>query len=105
MKFKFLLFMQNSDKWYVYMLRCRDDSLYTGIATDVERRYAEHQSNQGAKYLRGRGPLSIVFKHRVGQRSRALKVERNIKRLPKKKKEALVETGAGLKALLSNRKD
>ena len=86
------------------MLRCRDGSLYTGIATDVERRLAVHEGTSGAKYLRGRGPLTVVFKHRVGQKSRALKVEQNIKRLPKKKKEALVKTGAGLKALLSDRK-
>ncbi|NIP25897.1 MAG: GIY-YIG nuclease family protein [Phycisphaerae bacterium] len=96
--------MQNTDNWYVYMIRCRDGSLYTGIATDVERRFAEHQSNVGAKYLRGRGPLTLVFKQRIGQRSWALKVEQGIKRLPKKKKEALVETGAGVKALISNRK-
>ncbi|MBT8330889.1 MAG: GIY-YIG nuclease family protein, partial [Deltaproteobacteria bacterium] len=54
--------MQNTDNWYVYMLRCCDGSLYTGIATDVERRFAEHQSNSGAKYLRGRGPLALVLK-------------------------------------------
>ena len=86
------------------MIRCQDGSLYTGIATDVERRFAEHQSNVGAKYLRGRGPLKLVFKQRIGQRSRALKVEQGIKRLPKKKKEALVKCGTGVKALISNRK-
>ncbi|MGD9057046.1 MAG: GIY-YIG nuclease family protein [Desulfobacterales bacterium] len=86
--------MQNTDNWYVYIIRCHDGSLYTGIATDVERRFAEHQSNVGAKYLRGRGPLKLVFKQRIGQRSRALKVEQGIKRLPKKKKEALIKSGA-----------
>ncbi|MGD9150313.1 MAG: GIY-YIG nuclease family protein, partial [Desulfobacterales bacterium] len=88
------VFMQNTDNWYVYIIRCHDGSLYTGIATDVERRFAEHQSNVGAKYLRGRGPLKLVFKQRIGQRSRALKVEQGIKRLPKKKKEALIKSGA-----------
>jgi putative endonuclease len=97
--------MQNTDDWYVYMVRCRDGSLYTGIATDVERRFAEHQGNNGAKYLRGRSPLALVFKQRVGQRSRALKVERRIKCLPKKRKEALVRSGTGLKDLLSERKN
>jgi putative endonuclease len=92
------------DDWYVYIVRCRDGSLYTGIATDVERRFSEHQRNGGAKYLRGRGPLTLVFKQRVGRRSRALRVERNIKRLPKQGKEALVKTGAGLEILLSSRK-
>ena len=84
----------------MYIIRCRDRSLYTGIATDVERRFAEHQDNRGAKYLRGRGPLELVFKHRVGPRGRALKVERSIKRLPKLKKEDLVKSGADLEALL-----
>ena len=96
--------MQEADEWYVYMLRCRHGTLYTGIATDVERRFAEHQNNGGAKYLRGRGPLKLVFKHPVGKRSRALKVERNIKRLSKEKKEDLVKTGAGLQDLISNNK-
>ncbi len=88
--------------WYVYIVRCRYGSLYTGIATDVENRFAEHQDNSGAKYLRGRGPLKLVFKHRIGLKSRALQVERHIKRLPKLKKEALINTGAGLEALLTN---
>jgi putative endonuclease len=90
------------DEWHVYMIRCRDGSLYTGIATNVERRFNEHQNNLGAKYLRGRGPLTLVFKQRVGQRNRALRVERNIKQLPKLKKEALVKTGAGLQKLLTD---
>jgi putative endonuclease len=97
--------MQKTDVWYVYIIRCRVGSLYTGIATDVERRFAEHQDKSGAKYLRGRHPLTLVFKQRVGQRSRALRVERKIKCLPKQRKEALVKTGAGLRDLLSERKD
>ena len=94
--------MQKTDEWYVYIVRCRDESLYTGIATDVERRFVEHQKNTGAKYLRGRGPLTLVFQQPVGRRDLALKVERNIKRLPKQKKEALVKTGVGLQALIAN---
>jgi putative endonuclease len=87
--------------WYVYIVRCRDGSLYTGIATDVERRIADHLANQGAKYLRGRGPLKLVFKKQVGKKGRALKVEHKVKRLPRQKKEALIKTGAGIEALLS----
>lgn len=90
--------------WYVYMVRCRDGSLYTGIATDVERRFAEHQDNRGAKYLRGRGPLALVFKQRIGQRGQALKVEQNIKRLPRHVKERLIQTGTGLEELLADSK-
>jgi len=76
--------------WYVYILRCGDGSLYTGIATDVERRLAEHQTNKGAKYLRGRGPLKLVFEKQVGSRSQALKIEHKVKGLTRKEKEDLI---------------
>ena len=85
------------------MVKCRDGSLYTGIATDVERRFAEHQANKGAKYLRGRGPLKLVFKRRVGERGQALKIERMIKKLPKRKKETLIQSDTGLEKILVNR--
>ena len=76
--------------WSVYLLRCADGSLYTGIATDVSRRLAEHADGEkGAKYLRGRGPLELVFHQEVGDRSLALRIEHRIKRLPKACKEDL----------------
>ncbi len=90
--------------WYLYMVRCRHGSLYTGIATDVESRLADHRANKGAKYLRGRGPLKLVFKKQIGEKGRALKVERKVKNLPRHKKEALIKTGAGIEALLSGSK-
>jgi len=82
-------------KWYVYLVRCKDGTLYTGIATDVSRRFSEHQQNdgKGAKYLRGRGPLQLVFKKAVGTRSLALRVEGKIKKLPKARKEELIQKG------------
>jgi putative endonuclease len=83
-------------EWYLYMIRCRDGKLYTGIATDVERRFADHQANKGAKYLRGKGDLTLVFKKRIGTHSQALKIEMLVKRLPKHKKERLVSAGIGL---------
>ena len=88
--------------WYVYILRCRNGSLYTGIATDVERRVTDHLAGKGAKYLRGRGPLKLVFKKQVGEKGLALKVERKVKRLPRHKKVALIKTGAGIETLLSS---
>lgn len=91
-------------EWSIYMVRCRDGSLYTGIATDVARRFADHQSGKGAKYLRGRGPLELAFKKRIGSRSLALKIERLIKRLPKDKKEGLVETRSGINQWRKRRK-
>ena len=81
------------DDWYVYIVRCRDGSLYTGIATDVDRRLAEHQANKGSKYLRGRGPLKLVLKKRIGNKGRALKVERKVKGLTRQEKERLINDG------------
>ena len=66
----------------VYLVRCRDGSLYTGIATDVARRITEHQNGtKGAKYLRGKGPLTLVYQQEIGDRSLASKIESRIKRL------------------------
>ena len=91
-------------EWYLYIVRCRHGSLYTGIATDVESRLADHRANKGSKYLRGRGPLKLVFKKQIGEKGRALKIEHKVKNLPRHKKEALIKTGAGIDALLSDRK-
>jgi len=95
--------LENESDWNVYMVRCRDGKLYTGIATDVERRFAEHQSGKGAKYLRGRAPLKLAFKIKIGRRSLALKVERLIKRLPRFKRERIVETGIDVDQVLKRR--
>ncbi len=77
--------------WSVDMIRCGDDSLYTGIATDVARRLKEHESGKtGSKYLRGRAPLELVFQLPVGDRSLASKLEHRIKRLPRPEKEKVV---------------
>jgi putative endonuclease len=86
------------------MVRCRDGSLYTGIATDIARRFAEHQSGMGAKYLRGRTPLILVYKKRIGSRSLALTIERIIKRMPKERKERIVSKRTNLDLLLFTRK-
>lgn len=68
----------------VYLVECRDGSLYTGIATDVERRFREHeQGATGAKYLRGKGPLKLVFQQEIGDRSLASRIELRVKRLPR----------------------
>ena len=66
----------------VYLVRCRDGSLYTGIATDVSRRIAEHKEGaRGAKYLRGKGPLTLIYQQEIGNRSLASKIESRVKRL------------------------
>ena len=78
--------------WSVYLLRCRDGALYTGIATDVPRRLAEHarDGGRGSKYLRGKGPLHLVYVMAIGSRELALRVESRIKKLRKARKEDLV---------------
>jgi putative endonuclease len=92
---------EKAPEWYLYMVRCRDGKLYTGIATDIERRIAEHRAGKGAKYLRGRAPLKLVFRSRIGSRSLALKVEQAIKKLPKSRKETIIESGMDLSRLLA----
>ena len=80
------------EKWSVYLVRCGDDSLYAGVALDVERRLDEHrEGKRGAKYLRGRGPLELVMSREVGGKGLALKVELRMKKLSRKAKEQLVE--------------
>ncbi|MCE0845721.1 GIY-YIG nuclease family protein [Buttiauxella sp. A2-C1_F] len=76
--------------WYLYLVRTLDNRLYTGITTDVERRFLQHQAGKGAKALRGKGELTLAFSHLVGDRSSALRLEYRIKQLTKIQKERLV---------------
>ena len=75
--------------WTVYLARCRDGSLYTGITTDPDRRLAEHIAGEGAAYTRARLPVTLVYWEVVGDRSSALRREHAIKRLSRAAKEAL----------------
>ena len=81
-------------EWHVYLVRTRQGALYTGIATDVERRLSEHEQadGRGAKYLRSKGPLELAYQTRIGDRSLALRVERCVKNLSKDEKEMIVTT-------------
>lgn len=76
--------------WYLYILRCGDGSLYTGITTDVQARFAQHQAGKGAKYTRGRGPLELVYTEECDDHSAALKRELAIKALPREEKEKMI---------------
>jgi putative endonuclease len=82
--------------WHLYLVRCSDGSLYTGISTNVQRRFDAHQKNRGARRLRGRGPLELVYSHAIGDRARALQIEYRVKQLTKAEKERLVRGEAGL---------
>lgn len=88
--------------WYLYLIRCTDNRLYTGITTDVERRFAQHQAGKGAKALRGKGELALVFSQAVGDRSLALRAEYRIKQLSKAEKERLVGGKMSLEELLAS---
>ena len=81
-----------SKDWFLYVIRTKKGSLYTGITTNVERRFAEHQSagKLTAKFLKGKGPLQLEFSIKVGNRSQALKLEYQVKQLSKLTKEKIV---------------
>lgn len=78
--------------WSLYIIRERRGNLYTGITIDVKRRFKEHQNNpkKGAKFLRGKGPLKLVLKRKVGDKSLAAKLEYLVKSLSKSEKELLI---------------
>jgi putative endonuclease len=76
--------------WYLYLIRCGDGTIYTGVSTDVSRRLAEHRSGKGARYLRGRGPLALARKVRVGDKSAAFRLEWRVKNLSRSAKEDLI---------------
>jgi putative endonuclease len=78
------------DGWFVYILRCRDGTLYTGIAVDLRKRLEAHQCGTGAKYTRGRRPVTLVYRERQPDRSRAQKREAALRRLGRSGKLALV---------------
>ena len=84
--------MEREDKrWFVYLLRCKDDTLYCGITDDVQRRLEMHRSGKGAKYTRGRGPLELIYTEELSSRSDALKREAFIKQLSRKEKLTLIK--------------
>jgi len=78
-------------QWYVYILRCADDTLYTGMTDDVIRRTEVHNSGKGAKYTRGRTPVAVVYTEECESYSSALKREYAIKQLTRQQKMDLIE--------------
>lgn len=77
-------------RWFVYIARCSDGSLYTGIALDVAARIAEHDAGRGARYTRGRGPLQLCRVRRCESKGEALRLEHAVKRLGRAAKEELL---------------
>lgn len=79
-------------RWYLYILRCGDGTLYTGITTDVEARLEAHRSGKGAKYTRGRGPLELVYREECEDHSQALKRELAVKAMSREEKQNLINS-------------
>ncbi len=77
-------------QWYVYIARCADDSLYTGIARDLSARITEHNAARGAKYTRGRLPIELVYQETARDRSAAQRRESEIKQMTASDKRALI---------------
>ncbi|MBU3914652.1 GIY-YIG nuclease family protein [bacterium] len=78
--------------WKVYIILCSDDSLYTGITIDIEKRYIDHENGNGAKYFRGRKPKELVYVEEGHSRSSASKRELEIKKMTRSRKKRLVDS-------------
>ena len=90
-------------RWSLYVVRCRDGSLYCGITPDVRARLDAHRAGRGARYLRGRGPLALVADIVVGDRAAASRAEYHFKRLPRPRKLALISQPGRLRRFVSER--
>nr|WP_289038601.1 GIY-YIG nuclease family protein [uncultured Allobacillus sp.] len=82
--------MKNDGEFFVYMLRCRDGSLYTGYTVDMQNRLKLHQAGKASKYTRSRGPIELVYLEQLATKSEAMKKEANVKKLKKSEKEDLI---------------
>ncbi len=80
--------------WVLYILQCKDGSLYTGITDDLDRRLAQHRAGKGAKYTRGRSPLTLVYTEECEDHSHALRREIAVKRLTRSEKQELINKKA-----------
>ena len=84
---------KDCDIWYVYMVRCNDGTLYTGITNNLDKRVEAHNSGKdGARYTRSRRPVKLVYSEQVESKSAAAKLEYQFKRLPRSKKKELVKS-------------
>jgi len=83
---------KGSDIWHIYMVRCSDGTLYTGITNDLEKRIEAHNSGkEGARYTRSRRPVKLVYSEQVESKSAAAKLEYQLKKLPRLKKIRLIK--------------
>jgi putative endonuclease len=84
--------MATNNQWHVYIIRCRDGTLYTGIANNLQKRIAEHNSEEGgARYTRSRRPVELVYSEQAPSRAESLKREYEVKRMPRAEKNKLID--------------
>jgi putative endonuclease len=86
-----MMLRNDPQPWYVYILQCSDRTLYTGIAKDIEKRLAQHNSGTGARYTRGRAPVELVFVEGMRCHGDALRREYQIKRMSRAQKRKIIE--------------
>jgi len=86
--------------WFVYLLRCSDNSLYCGVTNDIEKRVSKHSAGKGAKYTRSRLPVELVWQSSGTDRSTALRAEHYIKKHSKQEKELLAVRPKGFQGIL-----
>lgn len=86
-----VLYSMHMASWHVYIIKCSDGSLYTGVTTDVVKRLAKHDAGTAAKYTRGRGPVCLLWKKRCRTKGAALKLELQIKNLDRDGKLGLIQ--------------
>ena len=84
---------RSTDAWFVYILRCADGSLYTGVTTDLTRRCEQHNNGTASRYTRSRRPIKLVYQEPQRSQSLALKREAAIKKLTRRQKLAMVRAG------------
>ncbi len=88
--------------WFLYLIHTQNNRLYTGITTNVERRFNQHQQGKGAKALRGAGELTLVFSYPIGDKSLALRAEYRVKQFTRLEKERLLTDNTQLISLLAS---
>lgn len=81
-----------ANSWYVYILKCSDNTLYTGITNNLKKRLQKHNAGQAAKYTRGRLPVELVYHQKLSNRSQALQREHQIKSSSRNKKLSLINS-------------
>ncbi len=93
--------MQQKNNNYTYIVRCADDTYYTGWTTDIKKRLATHNSGRGAKYTRSRLPVTLVYLESFETKAGAMKREAEIKKLTRKEKQRIIDTGSPYTATIN----